>query len=67
MNHKPDEKLKDSRSAGEHRGRPNLRLIRGEQAEDEAIQPARTAREGRRNQAPQHRWDDDDDPGPTAA
>jgi hypothetical protein len=67
MDKKPHEKLRNPPSRGQRRVRPRLRLIQGEQAEDEPIAPAHAAHEGRPSQTSQCCSDDDDNPPPTAA
>lgn len=49
------------------RGRSTLRLIRGEQPEREPRAPDNHACRPPATTAAQRSWDDDDDPGPTAA
>jgi hypothetical protein len=67
MNGSPDDKdVVPDRECGP-RGRPNLRLIRGEQPEREPHPPENRACRTPATTAAQRSWDDDDDPGPTAA
>jgi hypothetical protein len=67
MNGKLDDKPLAPIRDGAQRGRANLRLIRGEQPDREPRVPANPAGRHPAKQGIQRSWDDDDDPGPTAA